>query len=75
MQTIKFNTRVGQDGILKLEVPLDVADADLEVLVVVHRKEKRGWPTGYFERTAGSLADEPLERPPQGDYEERDTLL
>lgn len=60
MQTIKFDTRVGHDGILKLEVPLEVTDADLEVLVVVHRKEKRGWPKGYFERTAGSLADDPL---------------
>ena len=75
MQTIKLDTRVGHDGILKLEVPLDVADADLEVLVVVHRKEKRGWPAGYFERTAGSLADAPLERPSQGEYEERDALL
>ncbi|MBE2270993.1 MAG: hypothetical protein IAE80_22340 [Anaerolinea sp.] len=75
MQTIKFDARVGEDGILKLEVPLDLADADLEVLVVVQRKEKRAWPEGYFERTAGSLADNPLERPPQGDYEERDILL
>ncbi|MBK8024225.1 MAG: hypothetical protein IPK19_23015 [Chloroflexi bacterium] len=66
MQTIKLDTRVGHDGILKLEVPLDVTDADLEVLVVVHRKEKRGWPPGYFDRTAGSLADDPMERPQQG---------
>ncbi|MBL8153163.1 MAG: hypothetical protein JNM70_03180 [Anaerolineae bacterium] len=75
MQTIKLDTRVGQDGILKLELSLEVTDADLEVLVVVQRKEKRGWPPGYFERTAGSLADDPIERPPQGVYEERDTLL
>lgn len=75
MQTIKFDTRVGHDGILKLEVPLEVTDADLEVLIVVHKKEKRGWPEGYFERTAGSLADDPLERPAQGSYEERDALL
>lgn len=75
MQTIKLDTRVGQDGILKLELPLEVSDADLEVLVVVQRKEKRGWPPGYFERTAGSLADDPIERPPQGEFEERDTLL
>ena len=75
MQTIKLDTRVGQDGILKLELPLEVSNADLEVLVVVQRKEKRGWPPGYFERTAGSLADDPIERPPQGEYEERDALL
>jgi hypothetical protein len=27
------------------------------------------------ERTAGALADDPLERPPQGDYELRDDVL
>ncbi len=75
MQTIKLDTRVGEDGILKLEVPLDISDSDLEVLIVVQRKEKHGWPPGYFERTAGSLADDPIERPPQGEYEKRDTLL
>lgn len=74
MQTIRFDTRIGQDGILKLDVPLEVSDTDVEVLVVVQRKEKRGWPPGYFERTAGSLADDPIERPAQGEYEERDTL-
>lgn len=74
MQTIKLETRVGSDGILKLELPLDLVDADLEVLVVVQRKEKRKWPPGYFDRTAGSLADDPIERPPQGEYEERDVL-
>lgn len=75
MQMIKLDTHVGKDGILKLELPLDVSDMDLEVLVVVQRKEKREWPPDYFERTAGSLADDPIERPPQGEYEERDALL
>ncbi len=75
MQTIKLDTHVGQDGILKLELSLEVSDMDLEVLIVVQRKEKRGWPLAYFERTAGSLAADPLERPAQGEYEERDALL
>jgi hypothetical protein len=30
------------------------------------------WPEKYFERTAGSLADEPLERPPQLPFEKRE---
>jgi hypothetical protein len=74
MQTIKLDARVGGDGVLKLELPLEMSDTDLEVLVVVQPKEKRGWSPGYFERTAGSLADDPIERPPQGDYEQRDAL-
>ena len=36
--------------------------------------EARGWPPGFFERTYGSLADDPIERPPQGDYEVRDVI-
>jgi hypothetical protein len=29
-----------------------------------------GWPAGYFEETYGALAEDPLERPPQGDFRE-----
>lgn len=29
-----------------------------------------GWPVGYFEETYGALAEDPLERPPQGDLRE-----
>lgn len=75
MQTIKIDARVNEDGILKLELPLDVTNSDLEVLVVIQTKAKRRWPDGYFERTAGSLADDPLERPAQGEFEDRDELL
>jgi hypothetical protein len=37
------------------------------------RAEQRAndWPQGYFERTAGSFAGEPLERPTQGTAEQR----
>ena len=33
---------------------------------------ERGWPPGFFERTVGAIPD--LERPPQGEYEEREPL-
>lgn len=33
-----------------------------------------GWPPGFFERTYGSLAHDPIERPPQGDVEEREPI-
>jgi hypothetical protein len=32
----------------------------------------RDWPKGYFERTAGAFANEPLERPAQLPAEKRD---
>ncbi len=31
-----------------------------------------GWPAGYFEQTAGALAGEDFERPPQGELPRRD---
>lgn len=34
--------------------------------------ERLSWPTGYFEQTAGALAGEELERPPQGDLPARE---
>jgi hypothetical protein len=30
-----------------------------------------GWPPGFFEQTYGSTQDDPLERPPQGEFELR----
>lgn len=42
---------------------------------LVARREVEQWPIGYFEQTYGSLADDPLERPEQGEYPERETLL
>ena len=32
----------------------------------------QGWPDGYFEQTAGALAGEEFERPPQGELPSRD---
>ena len=83
MQSIKIQSHVGSDGILKLEIPLGLTDADLEVLVVVQplastiatTPEDLGWPPGFFEETFGSLKDELLVREPQGEYETRDELL
>ena len=34
MESVKLQARVGADGILRLEVPLDVKNVDLEVLLV-----------------------------------------
>ena len=69
MLTFRVNGHVGEDGILKLELPLELSNADLDVVVVIHPREQHGWPEGFFEQTAGSLAETPIERPLQGDFE------
>ncbi len=80
METIKLKTYVGSDGILKLEVPVSVTNQELEVLVVVESpprleadSERAEW-LAFIEETAGSLADDPIERGPQGEFEVRDQI-
>lgn len=80
MRNIKVRSHIGADGILHLDIPVGVHDADLEVTVTVQpvehqpakTPEELGYPSDFFERTAGAIPD--LERPPQGEYEVREPL-
>ena len=79
MQTITLKTRTDHNGMVKLEVPTDLADRELEIVLVMQPiadevLDDMGYPVGYFEETYGSFANEPLERqqPPMPDV--RDTL-
>jgi hypothetical protein len=83
MQSIQLKGHVKADGTLELRVPTGLPESDVEVVVVVHPMHgeagkrspaERGWPPGYFERTAGCLADDPIQRWPQGEYEIRDNI-
>jgi hypothetical protein len=81
MQAIKVRGHVGDDGILKLEVPFGAVNQDVEAVIVVQVMKKpsietdaNGYPIGFFEETYGSLADDPIERPPQGEFEIRESL-
>jgi hypothetical protein len=75
MQTIKLNVHIGKDGMLTIELPPELRETDAEVVVVVQGKHTRQWSPGFFERIIGMFADSPLERPAQGDYQERDDSL
>ena len=82
MQSMTIRSHVGSDGILNLQIPVEMKDVDVEVVVVVQQMnghlvtetDALGWPLGFFEETFGSLKDDPLERPPQGDFEVREEL-
>jgi hypothetical protein len=75
-----INTHIGPNGVLTLTVPLDQADANKPVRVIVETIEEVKPPMDrtawlrFIEETAGSIADPSFERPPQGEYEERDPL-
>ncbi|VXD18982.1 conserved hypothetical protein [Planktothrix serta PCC 8927] len=83
MQVIKVKTRVDAEGKVILQVPQDLANQELEIAIVyqlvspetsTQTPEKLGWISGFFEQTAGCLADEPLVRYPQGEYEVREKI-
>jgi hypothetical protein len=68
MSSIVMHSTSGPDGKLHLEVPVDAANTEYEVEVVVRPKKAEGqaWPPGYFE-LFGSIDDETFVRPPQGE--------
>lgn len=47
---------------------------ELEREYLARQPEASGYPPDFFERTYGILAADPIERPTQGDYEERDEI-
>jgi hypothetical protein len=76
METITLHSKVGADGLLKLQVPVKLTNTELEVVLIVQpvtpASEARSWPAGFFEQTYGSLRDQSLVREPQGEYEIRE---
>lgn len=77
MQSITLRSHVGPDGILHLDVPVGVHDAELEVTVTVQPVDStpqgKGWPPDFFEETFGSFKDDPLVIDSEG-VEEEDEL-
>jgi len=78
MQSLTLHTRVGKDGILKIEMPIGITDTELDVVLVVNpvtnKQDAKGWPPGFFTEVIGGWQGERLVREPQGVYETRDEL-
>jgi hypothetical protein len=83
MRNVHTRSRVGRDGLLKLEIPTELSETDIDVVVVYQpietasakpTPEEPGWPPHFFEETAGQWQGEPLTREPQGEYEVREEL-
>jgi len=77
MITFPAKARTDADGTLSLTIPTGLPDAEVEVVVVVEAAGRERtvladeWPEGYFAETFGSLRDAGLERPPQGQLQDR----
>lgn len=83
MKSITLRSHVGEDGMLNLQLPLDITNSDLEVVVIVQPiastetsapAQASGWMPGFFEEVLGSWEGEPLIRPEQLEYETREEL-
>jgi hypothetical protein len=80
MTHIELRTKVGPDGMLTLNVPVGMAEANRDVRVVVESvtpgdggapaMTREEWQTFIAETAGAWLGD--LERPEQGEYETRD---
>ena len=72
MKTIPVNGHIEKDGTLDLKVQTGLAEADVDVVITIKPKRSGKWPEGFIERTYGSLANDPIERPPQLPLEVRE---
>jgi hypothetical protein len=85
MQSIKIRSYVGKDGMLHLDIPLEMRETQLEVTVtfeavnqtikIAQNQELKDleWHD-FINRTYGCLADDPIIRYPQDEYEEREPI-
>jgi hypothetical protein len=77
MITFPSKARTDAEGTLFLAIPTGLPDAEDDVVVVVEAAGRDitalfdKWPEGYFAQHFGSLRDAGLERPPQGQLQER----
>jgi hypothetical protein len=80
MTHLELRTRIGPDGILTLNVPVGISEANREVKVIVEpaneevgltaRMTRDEWAR-FVDETAGAWMGE-LERPEQGELQVRD---
>ena len=75
MEALKLKAHIGSDGILRLDVPVGITNVDCDVVVTIPTSMPPDEWQRFIDKTAGSLEDDPIERLPQGEYEQRDAIL
>jgi len=78
MDTLRLRGHTDADGMLRLELPVGMADTEVEITLTISANVPKEmtheeW-LAFLEETAGSLSDDPIERGPQGEYEERESI-
>jgi len=75
MKTITMKKHIGKDGILKINVPVNIKETDVDVVLIIESKNKPNNWDDFFVQTYGCFSDNMLSRPSQGDYPQRDTII
>jgi len=78
MVSISLRGHVRADGTLQLQIPTKLSETAVEVTIMLRSVNAEGaeskkivWPEGYFERTFGSLRNNPINYEPPPDFEGR----
>jgi len=61
MESIKVRQRIGQDGILHLDIPVGLADRDVEVMVIYQAVQSEIFTELSLEDLYGICADDPIQ--------------
>ncbi|MEO1166972.1 MAG: hypothetical protein AAFV98_24545 [Chloroflexota bacterium] len=74
-----FEADIGEDGILKFEMPTTYKNTTAEVVVVLNplpeiEATTQGYPVDFFEQIDSIDADDVVARPSQGYLDERDAI-
>ncbi|WP_199247602.1 hypothetical protein [[Phormidium] sp. ETS-05] len=71
MQSIHLKTTVGADGVLRVQLPPEYQNRELEAIVILELLPKgeldpppqaSGWQPGFFKEVVGAWVGEPLVR-------------
>jgi hypothetical protein len=76
MKAVSLKSHIGSDGILKIQIPTEEKETDVEIIVFIESKtkEKKIWEKKFLNDTYGCFKDSPIKRLPQGEYPDRDKL-
>jgi hypothetical protein len=75
MESVRVRQRVGQDGILHLEIPVGLADREFEVMVVYQPVQALAAATPSLEQLYGICSDDLIVLDEQGISETLDDEL
>ncbi|MEX0272647.1 hypothetical protein AB3R30_26415 [Leptolyngbyaceae cyanobacterium UHCC 1019] len=84
METRSLRTKVGEDGILKIQLPSEIANQELDIVIVFQTTEgfshssktpeELGYSGKFLNEVIGSWEGEPLKRPEQLPFDEREEI-